>query len=350
MLQKYVSCILKEAKIDKDIILKREELYRLIGLCRNNEILFYLLLLVTKQASSDKVILRLKSEKEALSNRIAEAATAISEAFNKRDLGFFIMKTFRSYPYTDDDMDIVMADRSRRREYVESLKEIGYEFKPDRSVLREPNKRFYVKKASNGEIQLPKVHLHSRVSWNGIEFLDAASVCKRHRRIDISGSEVKVPSVEDELLITSAHAIHENSYITIGELLHIKNLLSKTERVDTEYIISAARKYNWTSAMKYYFLHADLYYRRFTGERLLNEGLRQGLDIAEVDRTIIIKEDFPYLLPAPQLLGIYSKKVIKDLCSLKLHKIPREVLSFGVVTWLLRMKKKSKFRKKIGCS
>lgn len=339
-MKNYISDILKEGKLNEDIVLDRDKLSEFLKLSRNNEILYYALSLMD---NTDGFISKLKAEEETLSKQIVQTVTEVTEVFCRKGLKFFPMKTFRSYPYTDDDIDIVMVNRERARTYIDSLQEIGYSFRLNRSVLREPGKRFYVKRDSHAKIKWLKIHLHFCVSWNGIEFLDAAKVWERLRTINILGQEIRVPGIEDELLIISAHAIHENSYITIGELLHLRNLFFQVRTIDTEYMFDVSKRYNWSFALRCYFLYADLYYRHLTGEYLLNQELKQKLNILDTTRTVTTKETFPYFLPVFPLLGTYANKIMKDFYSLNFCKIPREVLSFGVISWLLRLKNNAKF-------
>ncbi len=347
MVGKYIAGILREGRMDDGTFLNKNELCRFVKLSRNNEILFLALSLIPHQSEYNGFISELRNKEEKLSKDIAQSIVEITDIFDKKGLKFFTMKSIRSYPYTDDDVDIVIVDRERVPEYAKALIEIGYDFKWNRSVLREPGKWFYVKKDGQGKYSLPKMHLHSCVSWNGIEFFDPASIWKRLRVEHVMNREIRIPSIEDELLIMSAHAFHENSYITIGELLHLRNLLSEAKAIDTEYMIDASKKYNWTLAMRYYFLYADLYYKSLTGEYILTDAFKHKLNIPNTARAVVTRETFPFLLPVSQLLNAYSNKIIKDFCSLKFYEIPREVLSFGIVTWLSRIKNNTRFTKEI---
>jgi len=350
MIKKQISTILRKGKAGKELIENSRELYRFIQYCRNNEFLYYALLLIDERGGLDKGLSILRNKEESLSRNMGSAIGEISRSFKEKGLKFFPMKTFRKYPYTDDDIDIVMADRRRAREYAATLKEIGYKFMPDRSILREPGKRFYVKKNSDHTIELPKIHLHFDITWNGIKFLDAKKVFKRSKSVSISGVDLQVPSDEDELLIMAAHAIYENSYITTGELLHAKEIFANNREIDIEYMLKASNDHNWDLGLRCYFSYAELYHRYFTGIGLLNDLFREKLYIPYIGEIISARESLPYLIPLFSLLGVYSRKVSEDVRSLNLLEIPREVLSFGLVTWLLRFRKGTKFKKEVRVS
>ncbi|MGD2279094.1 MAG: nucleotidyltransferase family protein, partial [Candidatus Omnitrophota bacterium] len=206
--------------------------------------------------------------REGLAGRTVDYFCEISEAFKKKNLRFFSIKSFRSYDYADKDLDIVLVDKGRRNEYINTLEGLGFRFLWNRSVLREPYKRFYVKEGVKEGENLPKIHVHFAVSWNGMEFLDSEGVWKRLKSMNVSGREVMVPSPEDEILIMSAHSMYENGYVTVGELLHLKNVLSQSGSIDVERMLEESKRYNWRRGLKSFFALAEAYYGNLTGEEL----------------------------------------------------------------------------------
>lgn len=287
----------------------------------------------------------LTAQQREVFERTLEYYDELSDKFAKKDLRFFAMKTFRSCPYVDTDIDLVLVDRSRRREYIEVLKELGFTNIWNISILREPRKRFFVKIADNGQIRMPIVHVHFTVSWNGIDCLDAYDVWRRLRSIKINGKDIRVPSVEDELLITAAHTMHENTYITMGELLHIRNLLSENKNIDIGHMIAVCKRYNWVLAFKNYVSYAEASYFSITKAALFSPGLIEALDISGDSKIRVDSGAPPFVLPGRILVPGYISKTSKDLIALRWGNIPRELLTFGLVIWLFRKKKLTKFRK-----
>jgi hypothetical protein len=286
----------------------------------------------------------LTDEQSCLSDRALEYYDEISQILEKRGLRFFVMKTFRSYPYVDSDMDIVLVDKARRQEYMDALRELGFASIWNVSILREPRKRFFVKLSDDGQIKLPIAHVHFTVSWNGIDCLNSDDVWRRLRSMDIRGKCVKAPSVEDELLIMAAHTMHENTYITIGELLHIKNLLSENKNIDIDYMVSVCKKYNWLKAFKIYLSHAEACYFSIAQTPIFPADLKAALNVRAASKIPISGGMPPFILPGKVLAAGYISKVSKDLIGLRLRNIPRELLTFGLVIWLFRKKKLAKFK------
>jgi len=283
-----------------------------------------------------------QAQRELL-DRALECYDEISLKFAKDGLRFFVMKTFRTYPYADNDMDIVLVDKSRRREYLKSLEELGFKNIWNASILREPRKRFYVKSSDDGKAKLPIAHVHFTVSWNGIDCLDAEKIWARLRKIKTADREVMSPSVEDELLIMAAHTMHENTYVTAGELLHLSNLIAGKSDIDTGYIIESCEEYNWRNAFRNYILYADKFNKYFTGKELFPVELKNAL-CAGRGKPVHVRGKYPpYFLPRGALVSGYAMKTLKDFFCLKLRAIPRELLTFGLVIWLFRRKKADKF-------
>jgi hypothetical protein len=299
-----------------------EDISRGLGIFKQNELLCGLLVsggnIIPDQA-------RLKEEQGRAISVFHKDMADAARTLDSLRLRYFMMKSVRSYPYTDDDIDLVCAEKDFFGRYADALRSIGYEFKWNRSMLREPGKYFFVKRPGAG----PVIHLHRAVTWNGIEFLDAGTAWERSKTVNINGYPVRVPSVEDEMLILAAHTFHENTYLTAGELLHIKGLRDslKGRDMNMDYMLAMSERYNWKKAFESYIRIEDAYYRE-----LIAPGRGKRLP--------------PYFIPAASLIPAYVSKVLRDILSLKIFRVPREVFTFCVVIWLFRMKKAAKFNAK----
>ncbi|MGB2661577.1 MAG: nucleotidyltransferase family protein [Candidatus Omnitrophota bacterium] len=341
--RKYVSGLLSGGKPDYRMIAGGGTFSEAAPFLQDNEVLFQALSSLDEKEKNEPHAASMLSDQDALFERAIDYYSEISEAFKEKGLRFFAMKSFRSYSYADEDLDMVLVDPERREECIETLEELGFEFLWNRSILREPYKRFYVRKSGEGAPFLPKIHVHFAVSWNGMVFLDASEIWERMKTLEIRGREVMVPSPEDEILIMAAHAIGENGYVTIGELLHLKTILRISDKIDIGYVVKSAKKHNWLKGLVSFLLLADSYYKNLTGENLLTGdlgGLTEGLSGAGYDMK---GEAPPYFFPAKALSPVYTDKIAKDVCSGRLLQLPRELFTFGLVIWLFRNKKRTKF-------
>jgi hypothetical protein len=310
---------------------------------RNNEMLYDGLLGMERAGTLPESLRPTADAEASIYERTAEAALAISDDLKSKGLRFFFMKTFRTYPYTDHDMDLVIADIIKKPEYIKALEGAGYEVQHDRSSLREPGKKFY---RDLRDASAPKVHLHDRVTWNGVTFLDAASVWKRLRKIDVKGGKIESPSIEDEILILAAHAIFENSYLTLGELRHLKKTLRSAKGLDTHYMASASQAYNWNAALKYCLACAELCHERVFSGRLFDENTAAALDLPALPFRVDARL-MPFFMPPGFLLKVYADKFFRDIFKLRLRELPRQALNYVLVMWLMRSRKRAAFRKEI---
>lgn len=270
----------------------------------------------------------------------------ISQSFESSGLKFFMMKTIRSYNYADDDIDFICVEKERFNEYVKIFNQLGYEFLWNRSMLREPGKYFFVGRESGGE-KRALIHAHRGITWNGIEFLDSNIAWGRLRSVEISGKSIKVPSIEDEMLIMAAHSLHENTYVTAGELLHMKGLLSsRADRgLDLGYMFDMSKKFNWDSALKKYLNFIECSYSELTSSELFTESIKRAINYDPACRYIQKSAVPPYFIPCRMLIAGYMQKIFRDISALKILTVPREIFTFSLVVWLFRMKKRNKFFK-----
>jgi len=339
-MKEHISLIFKEGRIGPGAFRDRNGLSEFIRYCRNNEISYYALLLLRDQGILPPETLGLINKEEELYREMVDTTLYISRALKEENLRFFFMKTFRAYPYTDHDMDLVIVDKDKSPEYIRVINKAGYELHKNRSSLREPGKMFYIRAGSEWTGPLPKLHLHYGVSWNGIRFFDASDIWLRLKPADVRAEKISLPSGEDEILILAAHAVYENGYLTLGELLHIKNILDRAETLDTEYMLKTSKSYNWNSAFKLYLAYANACYKDLTGEYLLNKDLGARLGIPSLSVKI---DTFPYFLPPLSLLAAYGDRLLRDICILRLRWIPRQILNLTLVIWILRLKKRLVF-------
>ena len=134
----------------------------------------------------------------------------------------------------DDDVDIVIIDKNQYTDASNILKSKGWYIKNNRSKLRERDKDFFKNK------KYPYViHLHKAFSWNTVPYLDSKKLWEGKREV----SGLLLPSIEDELLIISAHSLFENQHIKPEEIVYGQGLLQKDP--DFNYIRVQARNFHW---------------------------------------------------------------------------------------------------------
>lgn len=189
--------------------------------------------------------------------------------------------------YSDDeDVDIVVIDKTRYRDAKNVLKANLWFVKNNKSKLRERDKDFFKNKKHPYFI-----HLHKAFSWNTVSYLDSKKVWERRRDMQ--------PSHEDELLIIAAHSFFENQYIVPEEILYGKSLLKN--KLDLRYMNKIANKFNY----------------------------KDGLNI-------ILKklEDGDSSLSLSELFFIKIKKLTKDFSKVFLGQTITEILNYLCIDWI----------------
>lgn len=162
-----------------------------------------------------------------------QAAQLVATSFESQNIAVMMIKGYSQ----DSDIDLVVIQNNQYDGATTILNELGYAQHNNLSKIRETDKDFYCHKTHEY-----KVHLHRKISWNTVTFLDKKLVWQR--RVKKEG--VWHPSNEDELLIIAAHSVFENKRITEEEYTYAKVLVGY--ELDKQYIESHTKKFHWRSA------------------------------------------------------------------------------------------------------
>ncbi|MGC8827801.1 MAG: nucleotidyltransferase family protein, partial [Anaerolineae bacterium] len=153
-----------------------------------------------------------------------------------------------SFPHTSDNLDVFIPpakeDMARRL-----LRQLGY---VELRSIEEPHKYLF-KRFRFGE-EVCAVHLHLRLEWS-VSFLHEERVWER-RRPAPDDAGLFIPSLEDALLITLAHALYENKCLKLGDVLRVSAFLGQ-EPLDWEYIWGTARSKGWEAGLAFALLAYD---------------------------------------------------------------------------------------------
>ncbi|MCK4828974.1 nucleotidyltransferase family protein [bacterium] len=245
----------------------------------------------------------------------------------------FTIKSFLPYPYIDNNIDFVVVHPVSHLAYEEILESMGYVRHRSLADIREPNKRMYVH--YNERSNYPKLHLHKALSWNGVNYFKINQVWERHKQIKVNGLSIPIPSPEDEILIMAAHAIFENKYITLGELIHLF-YLGKTS-INWDYIKKTATNNSWHNALNLFLSTISR-----MGE---NIGYEVDINYMDIGFPKIAKLSFPYVLPLNRTLPATLSKLVTDIRHFRMDEVPRELFSYLIVDiiWMYwKANKKSK--------
>lgn len=165
----------------------------------------------------------------------------IFPAMAQAKLPVFVIKTFLPFHYIDSNVDVVLAQPEKTAALIKLLDALGFERQYSLADLREPTKKMY--RPINATHSFPRFHLHTAISWNGVEAHHLPGVWERCQTIHIDGQSLKVPSAEDEIIIMAAHALLENKYISLHELIYLHTLMK--QQPDWQAIAQVTQRYGW---------------------------------------------------------------------------------------------------------
>lgn len=162
-------------------------------------------------------------------------AHKMQKLFGSHFINSLCMKMYSN----DDDVDIVIIDKSKYSLAIQILGANGWHKKNNKSKLRERDKDMF-RHPKYSDI----VHLHQQFSWNTVAYLDSKVLWKRKRMY----KNVFLPSFEDEILIIAAHSLFENMCIVPEEMRYGSELLRKS--IDIHYIQDHAKRFHWSKGLQ----------------------------------------------------------------------------------------------------
>jgi len=240
-------------------------------------------------------------------------------------LPILTIKSFLPFPYADSNIDIVAIDSEAIEQYRKLIKRLGFLQYPNLADIREPYKEmYYHSKHGKTDKTYPKLHLHRSISWNGVVYIDPYQVWSRRRIWQVGNVDIPIPSPEDELLIMAAHAIFENKYITLSELIYL-SLLTES-KLNWDYIVETAHHRFWFDALRVFLSIACS----------LGNSLRINMqvEIAVPEHENYSSISLPMLIPLTETLGPALLKLRQDVQHGHLHELPRQLFTYFFVDCL----------------
>ncbi len=202
---------------------------------------------------------------------------AVRDRWAERGIPCIMIKSadrFLPFPYTSDNLDILIHPEHEAAAR-EVLLDLGY---LELKNLDEPQK-FLFRKFHGGET-VSDIHLHSRVGW-GVGFMNDQSIWARSI-VSESDGMVRVPSPEDTVLITLAHAFYENKCLSLADLAKVRNSCHRA--LDWDYLKSVATQAGWFDGLCFslslcHYLEQSVFTRGLLPDNIVQAaraGLRQS--------------------------------------------------------------------------
>ena len=110
----------------------------------------------------------------------------------------------------------------------------------------EENRKYLFRRFHRGE-EMIGLHVHTHVGWYA-SFLDEETLWQR-RRPSPDDPAVTIPSPEDILLVTLAHAFYEDKCIKVSDLVKVHQCLRAASRFDWAHIERVADLRGWPDGL-----------------------------------------------------------------------------------------------------
>jgi len=229
-----------------------------------------------------------------------QALREFAEVAEKIDVRYVVVKTFKLFPYVPDDIDILVLDIDKRNDLIEELVAKGY----------------WIRSIGTPEITLRKVKystcvdldIHHKIAAGEYVYYYNDDLWRNRRILEIDGVKLSVTSLEDECLLTIAHAVMKEFEVLASDLLQII-LCQKKGCINSDHLYKSG--------------HSETYriFMRLQRRIILQEvDLPYRIPIGDVIYTYVhhINNRFKKesLLPLKELIQFPKAKGIKKLLSL----------------------------------
>ncbi len=168
----------------------------------------------------------------------------IKSCLQEASLRWMLIKTIRSFPREIRDLDILVLD-SEFTLFKEALAPIGYIQSDKVSGFKMELKTY--RRLPNGKKVAITVDAHSRISYEGLSFVDDEEVWKQRDTANLQGSPVAVPSPEHQLVTLVLNSFFGDGGIRLCDVYEFVQLTHSHGRAESVQAIAA--QYGWRLAL-----------------------------------------------------------------------------------------------------
>jgi hypothetical protein len=248
---------------------------------------------------------------EKLDKRMKEESdeyNIVAEEFLRKSIKPILIKSDGAFPYESDNLDALVRHENLG-EATRQLTKIGY-----REVIqvREPHKFLFRKTGTS-----LAVHLHTRVEWEGTQFVDTDYLWK-NAAAPTHCETFLIPSPEDFLLIVTAHFFFENHVIKLEDSDKVTSCIQKHD-INWKQVLDSAEKQRWDIAFVLAILlvdavHKKLYGRSTVESNLLSEFEESTIALKPFLKTLRPSSSYEPLLKIPYAVSaiFFIRKVLLD--------------------------------------
>ncbi|MFA5406130.1 MAG: nucleotidyltransferase family protein [Candidatus Nanoarchaeia archaeon] len=189
----------------------------------------------------------------------------VVNSLNANNVDFVLVKSNPPFKSFSNDFDLIIADN---KDY---LKAINLLEKQNYLIGRRPHKESH---CYSGDFM---VDVHNLLGWDGFGFggggfklLDEGKIMRNAVNTNFFGINLKVPKVEDEVLILMAHSLFQHHYLSFYEFNYLYKLFEKN-KIDVGYIKQESSRFGWWGGAKYLLSLVNSKYKFLSDKHILSK-------------------------------------------------------------------------------
>jgi hypothetical protein len=270
---------------------------------------------------------------EKLNARIKEDSEEydkVAEEFLQRGITPILIKSDGTFPYESDNLD-ALVKAADLAEATRQLMRIGYH---EVVQVQEPHKFLFRK----SEVSLA-IHLHTRVEWEGTQFVDTDHLWN-NSKTSTDSDKFLVPSPEDFLLIVTAHFFFENHSIKLEDLDKVSSCIQE-HQINWKQVLYDAKEQRWDSAFVLAVLLCDAVHRRLYGRSMMQKSLLSEFEESSITlqpflKTVRPSDNHEPLLKIPYAVSaiFFISRVLRDETLTSIDKVRHLNYVASNVLWI----------------
>jgi hypothetical protein len=194
----------------------------------------------------------------------------VSQALKENDVNYVLIK-FLVYSHAMmTDFDLLTLNPQEELKAINLLSEKGFAFFQFR-LLAHPLKILARKQENESKADID-LDFYPAPMWIRKKVADNSLIFSRRKSISIKGTEIYVPSPEDDLYLVGTHAFAHLSF-TLAEILHGVKTITDHPRFDWDYLYNLARNYGCLDSIYLYLRILNTYCSKYYDDSVVDASI-----------------------------------------------------------------------------
>jgi len=229
------------------LAIRRGDLDEFMPFATANKLSYYFCKRVLEECPelSSEVIRSVVDQGERHFVKVRRTLEFISTVFNKENLNFLVIKTFKNIPYVTQDIDISVKSEtlSNAEKALENngAKKVG-------TKLLKAIIQLGLGSPDYGINDLLTIDLYRNIPWPGLLSFDEGFLWRNPRTVNSHEGKYLIPNYEADFLLIIESALLTDGTITLLDFLYINSLLKKN--LDFDELQKQTSRYGWKSPFR----------------------------------------------------------------------------------------------------